>query len=335
MPELPASEDAILARIDAFFPNSHQSLVLGRGDDCAIFKSDLHICASNDLFLEDVHFRASYFQPNEIGHKALAVNISDIAAMGARPVAFSLALGIPDWVDQAWLDSFFSGMADLAAQEGVALCGGDISRAASLTISITVFGNALPGRSLLLRGGAMPGDIIFTIGVPGLARIGFIELEKQGRKALETWPEACAAHLAPQPRTEAGLMLARAAYIARPPTLMDVSDGLARDLRRLLGHSETRRGLGADLKIPPALLHSEVLRHSNMYGEDPVKSAFAGGEDYILLGACAPDMEAALRAAIPDFHKIGAITRPGPIFLNAEDADAIAGFDHFGGRHGQ
>lgn len=101
------SEDSILACLARHFPATHPSLLLGRGDDCAVFRAGTPLCVSSDLFLEDVHFRRSYFTPEEIGHKALAVNVSDIAACGGRPVAFTLALGLPDDVDAAWLDRFF------------------------------------------------------------------------------------------------------------------------------------------------------------------------------------------------------------------------------------
>ena len=91
-----ASEDSILACLARHFPATHPSLLLGRGDDCAVLKAGTPLCVSSDLFLEDVHFRRSYFTPEEIGHKALAVNVSDIAACGGRPLAFTLALGLPD-----------------------------------------------------------------------------------------------------------------------------------------------------------------------------------------------------------------------------------------------
>ena len=108
------SEDGILACLARHFPQAHPSLLLGRGDDCALLKAGRPLCVSSDLFLEDVHFRRAYFDPEDTGHKALAVNVSDLAGCGARPLGFTLCLGLPDWVDMAWLDRFFSGMAALA-----------------------------------------------------------------------------------------------------------------------------------------------------------------------------------------------------------------------------
>lgn len=331
--KFPCSEDTILACVDSFFSGPHQSLLLGRGDDCAIFNCNPRICVSHDLFIEDVHFRRSYFEPQEIGYKALAVNISDLAAMGAKPVAFTLGLSLPDWVDMDWLIQFFAGMSELAHQEDMALAGGDLSRADSLHISITVFGTALEGHTLLARGGSMPGDTIFIIGSPGLARTGLRELEAEGRVALTNWPNACAAHLRPLPLTQAGLMLARVAHNSRPPALMDISDGLALDLRRLLGHKNNADGLGATIALDAGLIHEEVFRNAAQHGLDPVLEAFKGGEDYALLGACAPDMALILRLAIPDFHILGTVTSPGPIICNGQDMTSIPGFDHFGGKN--
>lgn len=328
MPTLP-SEDAILTCIDKYFSSSHPGILLGRGDDCAIFQAGAKICASTDLFLEGTHFRRAYFEPGEIGHKALAVNISDLAAMGARPVAFQLALGLPEWTDMPWLEQFLRGMAALADSEGIALSGGDLSLASSLQIAITVFGQRQDSCNLLARGGSMPGDAIFIVGKLGLARTGLNEMELCGRDALRDWPEACAALLAPKPQTAAGLMLARAAYNARPPALMDVSDGLGRDLPRLLGHTGNKTGLGAWLNPPQAVLQTEVKRHAEDLGLDPWIETYLGGEDYALLGACASDMVGALHAAIPGFCRIGEVTDTGRIYLWDHDMTGFSGFDHF------
>ena len=151
-----ASEDSILACLARHFPATHPSLLLGRGDDCAVLKAGTPLCVSSDLFLEDVHFRRSYFTPEEIGHKALAVNVSDIAACGGRPLAFTLALGLPDDVDALWLDRFFSGMAALAQEQRLALAGGDLSRSPFLHVSITIWGESYTGGDFLVRGGSMP-----------------------------------------------------------------------------------------------------------------------------------------------------------------------------------
>lgn len=327
------SEDAILACLAEYFPNRHPRLSLCRGDDCAIFKAGGEICASVDMFIEDAHFRRSYFLPDEIGHKALAVNISDIAACGGRPAAFTLTLGLPGWIDMPWLSEFFAGMSALANRHNMVLAGGDLSRADRLCVSIGVFGEPQDGCGFLLRGGSMPGDTLFVVGDIGLARTGLLELEASGREALEKWPKACMAHLKPEPQVGAGLMLARAGANARPPALMDLSDGVARDLPRLLGASGELGAnavhLGVDFTLGREILREETLKRAEMNGEDPALAALIGGEDYALLGACAPDMTMALRAAIPDFHEIGVINDSGRFTLRGRDLSGLRGFDHF------
>ena len=334
----PLSEDRILACLAGYFPQAHPSLLLGRGDDCAVLKAERPLCVSSDLFLEDIHFRRSYFSPEDTGYKALAVNVSDLAGCGARPLAFTLCLGLPAWVEMDWLNRFFSGMAELAGKHRMALAGGDLSRSASLHVSITVWGEAAEPGSFLARGGSMPGDILFLVGPLGLARVGLARLEEQGREALNQWPAACAAHLRPVPQVDAGLMLSRAGYNARPPALMDLSDGILRDLPRLLGLSgelsvtcpEKCTGLGAEIVLPQGRLHPEVLRYAAATGKNPVHEALLGGEDYALLGSCAPDMLPPLHAAIPGLFSIGVVTSGGGIVCNNELLEKLGGgFDHF------
>ena len=136
------SEDHILARIASHFPNEGPDVLLGRGDDCAVLGVSGPLCVSTDLFMEDVHFRRSYFTPEDIGWKALAVNLSDLAADGARPMGFTVGLSLPPDADMALVDGLCAGMAELAAQASVPLVGGDLSRADKLHLCLTVFGQA-------------------------------------------------------------------------------------------------------------------------------------------------------------------------------------------------
>lgn len=332
------SEDGILGLLARHFPATHPSLLLGRGDDCAILRAGRPLCVGSDLFLEDIHFRRAYFTPEDTGYKALAANVSDIAACGGRPLGFSLCLGLPAWADAAWLDAFFAGMAGLAQERQMVLAGGDLSRCERLHISVTVWGEAVEPGGFLVRGGSMPGDSLFVVGRLGLARTGLQALEAQGRAALDAWPAACAAHLRPRPQVDAGLMLARAGYNARPPALMDLSDGLLRDLPRLLGLTGEQSVtctdrcacLGAEIVLARGQLHPEVVRYAAQTGRNPVHEALNGGEDYALLGSCAPDMLPALHAAIPGLTSIGVVTSGGRILCNNEPVEALGqGFDHF------
>ncbi|MGN0008620.1 MAG: thiamine-phosphate kinase [Desulfovibrionaceae bacterium] len=329
------SEDHILACIARHFPGTHPAVLLGRGDDCAVLRAGADLCVSSDLFLEDVHFRRSYFRPEEVGHKALAVNISDVAACGGRPLGFTLSLGLPRDVDMPWLEGFFRGMAALADRHRMALVGGDLSGSPCIHVSITVWGE-VRADSLLTRGNGLPGDSLFVVGPLGLARVGLEELEARGDAARALWPDACRAHLLPLPQVDAGMTLARAGFNARPPALMDVSDGLARDLPRLLGITPggaqvSGRHLGAELLLPQGMLPPEVVRHAREKGRNAVTEALLGGEDYALLGSCAPDMLPALKAALPQLMPIGTVTSSGRILCNGQPLEGARGFDHFGG----
>ncbi len=335
-----ASEDDILNALGRYFPlRRSQGVLLGRGDDCALLNPDRSMAVSTDLFLEDVHFRRSYATAEEIGHKALACNISDLAACGARPFAFTMNLGLPADMDAAWVNDFFGGMGALAARYGMTLVGGDLSRHDRVLVSITVFGEETGEGGFISRGGSMPGDVVFVVGRLGLARVGLQAMEKEGRAAMLTWPKACKALLLPEPQVDAGLMLARAAMNARPPAMMDVSDGIARDLPRLLGlagedgvRGAMGAGLGAELLLPAGMLDAELVSWCRGNGRNPVHEALIGGDDYALLGTCAPDMLAALHAAIPGFWEIGTVTDTGQIFCNRERVDSLEGFDHFSTR---
>ena len=319
-------EDAILACLDSFFPRVHPSLLHGRGDDCAVLRAGTPLCLSTDLFVENVHFRRSYYSPEETGHKALAVNLSDLAACGAKPLAFSLGLGLPHDVDMDYLKGLFSGMSALAGRFRMALAGGDISRCSSLCIAITLWGEVGDG-SWLMRGNVQPGETLFMLGRPGLARIGLDALERHGREAIKQWPAACAAHLAPQPQVDAGQIMARLGPAGPLPALMDVSDGLARDLPRLLGAN----GPGAELLIPEAMLHRELVNYARRAQKNPVREAYLGGEDYALLGACSNSLLSALHSALPDLFEIGVVSEKPGIRLNGVQIQEgeLPGFDHF------
>ncbi|WP_035067425.1 thiamine-phosphate kinase [Nitratidesulfovibrio termitidis] len=362
-----ASEDDFLAAIDRHFTNAHPHLCVGRGDDCAVIACPPRMAVSTDLFNEHSHFRTSYFTPGDIGHKALAVNISDLAACGARPLGFSLALAAPADLSREFCDGMLSAMAALAREHDMALSGGDLTRGDALSLCITVWGGPAPrpahaaimeagggngvpdgkedggeGVGILLhpaagdtppflrRGGCRPGDHLFLVGRVGLARVGLLALESMGPEAARLYPEACRAHLRPRPQVAAGLALAGicGAGDARI-ALMDVSDGLARDLPRLIG-ADRGSGLGAELVMDAEALPDEVRAYALANDLDPVDIAITGGEDYALLGCCRPAMFDAVRAAVPGLTPLGQVTADGVVLING-DLPASAGFDHFSG----
>jgi thiamine-monophosphate kinase len=315
------SEDDFLALIDRHFPREHDGVLLPRGDDAAVVACPGRICVTTDLFLEDVHFRRAYFSPADAGYKALAVNISDVAAMGCRPTGFVLGLESPQDADREYWDEVMAGMAALAARFDVPLVGGDLIRGEKIGFSITLWGKPGETDRFLTRGTAVPGDVLFVVGELGLARVGLAVLEKNGLEAAALWPDAVAAHLRPVPRVEAGLLLAD---IPGVHACMDVSDGLARDLPRLLA-----AGTGADLFLPPTALHPEVTAHAAGHGRKPEKEAVFGGEDYALLACVAPADWPAVRRVLPEAKAIGAVAPKSGFTLNGAPFNE-RGFDHFG-----
>lgn len=340
-PECITSEDDYLSLIASLFPNTHESLVLGRGDDCAEILCPPQMAVSTDLFVEDVHFRRSYFSPFETGYKALAVNVSDIAAAGAKPLGVSVGLVVPVPFPRTEAEGILKGMFHAAKEHDIALTGGDLSRGDKLTFCVTVWGAPTIPEStaprFLRRGPVSPEDALFVCGHIGLARAGLLLLEKHGIAAKRLSPAACGAHLMPEPLVRAGTALASVPGCR----LMDVSDGLARDLPRMLAaygpaHGVTR---GADITIPEPALHPEVAAYARSVGEDPAQFAFHGGEDYALLGACPPGQlgaaaEAVRNAGDTPFLVLGTVTEKPGILLN-KAALADMGFDHFSRKNAQ
>ncbi|MGY0197130.1 thiamine-phosphate kinase [Leptothrix sp. BB-4] len=304
---------------------------LGVGDDCALLAPEpgQQLAVSTDLLVEGRHF-LSTVAPQALGHKALAVNLSDLAACGAEPMAYTLSLALPR-ADEAWLSSFASGLHALADAHAIELVGGDTT-AGPLTIGITVIGQVPPGQALL-RSGARAGDEVWVSGWPGRARLwleavrGTLRLDgasfEAGRLAMEY----------PQPRVSLGLALRGVASSA-----IDLSDGLLGDLAHVLDRSGQAAGvghaLGAEIDVP------RLPRHPALSGlpEDVVLSCLlAGGDDYELLFTAPPARQAAVldaaRRADVAVHRIGHITEtPGVRVLDGagrELSGRWSGYDHF------
>lgn len=333
-----ASEDDILAVVERFFPVNHPALMLGRGDDCAVLRRSGPMAVTTDIFAEDAHFRRRYFTPFDIGFKALAVNISDVGASGAVPSGLSIGLTLTGREDEEWLSGFCEGMKTLCDEFSLALSGGDLARSSLLNVCITAWGD-LPEQlpQGLRRGVAEEGDILFLVGETGLARLGLTLLEecadeKTCEQVKNAWPEACAKHLRPMPLAREGVAIATFALkhgLQDRLGLMDISDGLARDLPRLL--ASRRSGLGADISLSPDDLPRELLQYAGEHNIAAADFAFEGGEDYALAGTCPADFWPELARILSTFPVPALVlgtVRPGPVTLNGE-IPASAGFDHF------
>jgi thiamine-monophosphate kinase len=320
MPPMPLGEFELIAR---YFTRPARRAALGVGDDCALLAiaPGMQLATSCDMLIEGRHF-LSTVAPQLLGHKALAVNLSDLAACGARPFAFTLALALPS-VDEAWLEGFSLGLFALADAHGCELVGGDTTQG-PLNICITVFGE-VPAGQALLRAGAKAGDDVYVSGRLGDARLALEAFRGTVALAREAFAEARQSMERPQPRVALGIALRGVAHSA-----IDLSDGLLGDL----GHVLRRSGVGAALDVD-AVPRSAALAAQPLAMQR--ECTLAGGDDYELLFTAPPASAEAVRAAAARVQL--AVTRIGRIESDAglrlRDAEGRAvtqtfrSFDHF------
>jgi thiamine-monophosphate kinase len=315
--------------IERYFRRPATRSPLGVGDDCALLAPapGMQLAVSTDMLVEGRHF-LSTVDPARLGHKALAVNLSDLAACGAKPLAFTLALALPA-IDESWLEAFSRGLFALADAHGCELVGGDTTRG-PLNLCITVFGE-VPAGAALLRSGAKPGDELWASGSLGDARLA-LEVFR-GTLALppEAFDRARRRMEQPEPRVALGVALRGIATAA-----VDLSDGLVGDLGHILAASGVGATLDADaacalIGIPAAAVLDPALRRT---------CALAGGDDYELLFSAPPAAAAAVldagRLSATPVARIGRIEAlPGLRIVDAQGgpvAQQFAAFDHFQAR---
>jgi thiamine-monophosphate kinase len=277
----------------------------GPGDDCAVLPKQGPSCITTDAVVEGVHFTRPRFSLEDIGHKALAVNLSDLAAMGARPAWFTVALGLPDQLSARDLKRIGAGMSTLARAHRAELIGGNVTRSLQLSLTITISGS-LDGPPLL-RSGGKAGDVLYLSGPVGDAAA-----------ALHGGPDR--AQRRPTPQLAFG-QLARLHCSAA----IDVSDGLAQDL----GHVCVASGVGASLESD-ALPLSDALLEFTRSREAALPFALTGGEDYVLLVAARRPaaFEAAMAGAGFAAHRIGALTTGRGVKLDGKRLRGRLGFTH-------
>ena len=244
-----------------------------------------------------------------------------VTYMGGRPLGCVLGLVCPEAVDASFWDGVLAGLAEAAAPCDLPLVGGDLSRGDKVGLAVTLWGRPAQSGRFLTRGPAHPGDVLFAVGPLGLARAGLFVLERDGKAAAARFPVAVAAHLHPRPRLEAGTRLAA---IPGVTACLDVSDGLARDLPRLLAP-----GTGAELAVDRENVHPEAARLAAERNCDPVLELVAGGEDYALLGAVSPDDWPTVARTVPEARRLGSVRATPGLRLNGAPLTA-QGFDHFG-----
>ena len=322
------SEFDLIAR---YFTRPAARAVLGVGDDCALLQPapDMQLAISSDMLVEGRHFFANV-DPAALGHKALAVNLSDLAACGATPLAFTLALALPN-IDEAWLQGFSSGMWALADQHGCELVGGDTTQGPR-NICITVFGEVPCGQALL-RSGAQVGDDLYVSGTLGDARLALEALLGQLSLSPHELAQARIRLEQPTPRVALGQALRGIATAA-----IDISDGLAGDLGHLLKASTV--GARIDTSIAMTLIANSPRNGCRSSLFDPPKAlacVLAGGDDYEL-AFTAPfsrrqAVEAASKTSQTPVTRIGQIEQAPGLRLVDAHGQPVAGqflsFDHF------
>jgi thiamine-monophosphate kinase len=321
------------ALIDKYFARATPSAILGPGDDCALLQPTpgKQLAVTTDMLVAGTHFLPDT-DPRKLGWKALAVNISDLAAMGATPRWALLAGSLPS-ADEAWIAAFAEGFFACAGEYGVDVVGGDTTRG-PLNLCITALGECEPGRALR-RDGARAGDLVWVSGRPGLAALGLAQ--RQGRIALPApWVRLCIAALEkPRPRVALGQALVGIASAA-----IDVSDGLLADL----GHIGERSGLAASVHLVQLPQLRDLAGSGASYDADLRRRALecqlAGGDDYELCFTTPPAQANAVSAIAARLELplwcIGSMAAgtAGAVTVLDPDGQAIdfprRGYDHFG-----
>lgn len=304
------------------------ALRMGIGDDCAVLRprTGYEICVTTDLSLEGSHFRREWHPPQSVGHRCLARGLSDLAAMGAEPLAVFLSLAVPARTSAAWIDGFLEGLLALARKYRVPLAGGDTAESPDRIAADIVAVGQVPAGAAQLRSGARPGDGLYVTGALGGAAAELRALSAKPAKfakvtraaAYEVHP-----HLYPEPRLEAGRRLRRIAT-----AMIDVSDGLSTDLTHLCRASR----FTAEIEEQALPVHRLALRNP-----DAMRLALHGGEDYELLFTAAPTTRVPRRIGSVSVTRIGT-ARPARrgqplIIMRTRHGEAVpveaAGWEHF------
>jgi thiamine-monophosphate kinase len=329
------TEDELIAAITRLLSGSQPGVVVGVGDDAAVIEPGRgQQVLTTDLLIEGVHFERASISPRDLGAKAVTVNVSDIAAMGGSPRAALAGIGLAPDVEAAWVMELYGGMRDACAEYALSLVGGDTNRADLVVVSVTVVGEVSPGRAVT-RSAARIGDAIVVTGALGAAA-GGLALSRAQPAAMTAalsspWGRALLDALArPVARVGEGQTLAQSGAHA----MMDLSDGLAKDLSRLCLAS----GVGARIELVGVPVAEPLRAGAASLGVDPLELALGGGEDYELVATLDPtDAEAARRVLDERFGVT--LTRVGTI-IEGEGLVAVGddgretplgskGWDHF------
>jgi thiamine-monophosphate kinase len=328
----PLSETGLITALAREFGPAPSQVIVGIGDDCAALalNGPDYLLWTVDTLVEGVHFDLTYTTLTQLGWKSLAVNLSDIAAMGGVPGYALLSLGWPPARDRRLALEFAAGLAQVAQEYGVAVIGGDtVASPPGLVVTITLTGQ-VPRAQILRRSTAQVGDWIFVTGPLGEAATG-LEILRQG---LDLAPDLkdplVEAHLKPRPQLAAGRLLAQAGLAT---AMIDTSDGVATDLYHICQAS----GVGARLKAADVPISPRVWTAAPDLGRDPLTLGLTGGEDYLLLFTSPPDTverlaQVFLNAGLPAPLPLGRIVPGDRVILETSSGDVNIsgkGYDHF------
>lgn len=287
-------EFGLIEKIKEQFSSLIPDNIEGIGDDCAIIHQEGResLLITTDLLIEGVHFLKKDISPFELGHKSLAVNISDIAAMGGTPRYAFLSIAFPTDLENSWLKSFFDGLYDLGKKHGILLLGGDTTKSLQgIVINIALIGEA-PQQMIKRRSAAKSGDLICVTDFLGDSGAGLdIILKKTLRTNLEE--HLVKRHYIPRPHIEEGKWLGK---IADVHAMMDVSDGIDSDLKRIMDQSSC----GVEISLEKLPLSPELIKYTTCHSLSPYEFAASSGEDYCLLFTLEPN---ALEQTQNDFEK--------------------------------
>jgi len=334
-----AGERALIERIRSRVPAVDPSLVVGIGDDAAVAAPErgaLEVLTT-DALVEGVHFDRRFSTPADIGHKALAVNVSDVASMGGASRLALLSLMLPPDTALSDVDELVDGLLGLAKRLRIALAGGNITRSPGpLVVDVTVTGSVRP-RRILTRGGGRAGDDLYVTGRIGAALVGLEWLREQcrtqnsapPRPADEAMTECVERYCRPEPRSRLGAMLGRNRAAS---ACMDLSDGLADAITQMSSAS----GTGAKVEASLLPIHPSAEAWFTQRGKDAVAAVAAGGDDYELLFAVSPKRRGRLRAVLHEARgvpitRIGALTADRSVGLIRDGRlePFPSGFVHF------
>jgi thiamine-monophosphate kinase len=309
-------------------------VVVAVGDDAAVVEPGRHQgILTADMLVDGVHFDLETTSPHDLGHKAVVVNVSDVAAMGGSPRYGLATIGLPPRVEGAWVMELYGGMREAADECGMALVGGDTSRSDRAVLSVTVYGEVPSGRAVT-RSGARPGDVLVVTGSLGGSagglRVGRARTDEQKDLLSTEWGrDLLARHERPVARVGEGRTLAEAGATA----MIDLSDGLSLDLARVCEES----GVGARVRVPDLPLAPGLVDLAAATGVDPYDLALHGGEDYELLAAVPRDAVDHARRRIVERYgtrvtEIGEVTEgPGVVAVRGDREEPLEpkGWDHF------